>query len=124
MEPLLIVLIPGALGGVILAAFIARLRGKPPAVLVSRQLAAPSPAIINMAHIPVDGLGGLGLVAAVVAVAIADARIRMAMIVAAVLGTGVALVLIALRRRTAATSGTPDRDHRSVLHIDVTRPKT
>ena len=79
MEPLLIILIPGILGGLVLSLLIARNRRGTPATFVSKPLEAPSPALINMAHIKVEGLGGLGLVAAVTAVAIADPRIRLAM---------------------------------------------
>ena len=76
MEPLLIVLVPGVLGGIILAVLLGsrwidlRTRG------VDRRLEPTSPSLINMAHIPVQGGGGLGIVAAVIAVALADSRIR------------------------------------------------
>jgi hypothetical protein len=72
METVLLVLIPGNLGGFLLALLIARFRRTTPPTFVPRRLEAPSPALINMAHIRVEGLGGLGLVAAVTAVAIAD----------------------------------------------------
>ena len=65
MEPLLIILIPGIFGGLVLSLLIARNRRGTPPTFVSRPLDAPSPALINMAHIKVEGLGGLGLVAAV-----------------------------------------------------------
>ncbi len=77
--------------------------------VVSRHLPPPSPALINMAHIPVEGVGGLGLVAAVIVVAIWDPAIRVLMMVAAALGTVLAAGLIALRRRVPLTSGTPSR---------------
>ena len=68
MEPLLIILIPGIFGGLVLSLLIARNRRGTPPTFVSRPLDAPSPALINMAHIKVEGLGGLGLVAAQFAV--------------------------------------------------------
>lgn len=102
MEPLLIVLVPGVLGGLLLAMLLAVNRPRTPAIVVSRRLAPPSPSLINMANIRIEGLGGLGMVAAVVAVAVADPRIGLATIAAAVLGAGMALVLIAMRRRTGA----------------------
>ena len=81
-----------------------------------RHLAAPSPSLINMAHIQVEGIGGLGMVAAVVAVAIADPRIRLATLIAGCLGTGLALVLIALRRRSGAMPWSGDgTDNRFTL---------
>ena len=126
MEPLLIVLVPGLLGGLVLAMLI--LTGRvirrqgPRAVVVPRHLAAPSPSLINMAHIRVEGIGGLGMVAAVVAVAIADPRIRLAVVIAGSLGAGLALVLIAIRRRSGAMpwSG-DDTDNRFTLQIDGDR---
>jgi hypothetical protein len=122
MEPLLIILVPGVFGGLVLALLIAGNRFKSPSIVVPRRLAAPSYALINMAHIQVEGIGGLGMVAAVIAVAVTDPRIRLAMIAAAVLGTGLALVLIARRRRTGALPSNGDGpDDRSMLHLDAGR---
>lgn len=118
MEPLLIILVPGLFGGLVVALVIARNRRGTPATFVPRRLAAPSPALINMAHIQVEGVGGLGMVAAVVLVAVADPRIRAAMIVGAVLGAALALVLIRMRRQTGAVpSGGGGPDDRSMLHL-------
>ncbi len=124
MEPLLIVLVPGLLGGLVLALLIniARVlnRQGPRTVVVPRHLAAPSPSLINMANIRVEGLGGLGMVAAVVAVAIADPRIRLATVIAGCLGTGLALVLIALRRRSGGMPWSGDgTDNRFTLRLDA-----
>lgn len=77
--------------------------------VVCRHLPAPSPSLINMARIPVEGVGGLGLVAAVIVVAIWDPGIRVLMMVAAALGTLLAAGLVALRRRFPLGSGTPSR---------------
>jgi hypothetical protein len=78
-----------------------------------------------MAHIRVEGVGGLGMVAAVIAVAVTDPRIRLAMFVAAVLGIGLALALIAMRRRTgplpSSGDGPDGTDHGSMLHLDDER---
>lgn len=125
MEPLLIILVPGLFGGLVLALLIAGHRKGTPSTFVPRRLAAPSPALINMAQIPVEGVGGLGMVAAVVVVAISDPRIRLATIVALVLGAGLALVLIAMRRRTGALSSSGDGpDNGSTLRIDGERRRT
>jgi hypothetical protein len=125
MEPLLIILVPGLIGGLLLALLIAGSRQGTPSTFVARRLAAPSPALINMAHIKVEGIGGLGLVAAVVIVAISDSRIRVAMIVAAVLGAGLALVLIAMRRHNGALPSSGDGpDARCTLRIDGERRRT
>lgn len=126
MEPLLIILVPGLFGGLILALLLyqwsASRRHAARSIVVSRRLAAPSPSLINMANIKVEGVGGLGMLAAVVAVAVTDPRIRLAMIVAAVLGVGLAVVLIAMRRRTGALPSTGDGpEDRSMLHLELER---
>jgi hypothetical protein len=118
MEPLLIILVPGLVGGLALALLIAGHRHGTPSIVVPRRLAPPSPSLINMANIRVEGVGGLGMVAAVVAVAVADPRIRLATILASVLGAGLALVLIAMRRHTGALPSSSDGPDRSTLGID------
>ena len=118
MEPLVMILIPGTLGGLALALLIPRLRRRT-RVVVQHELEPASPALINMAHIKVDGIGGLGLVAAVLAVAAFDPRIRLAILGAAALGTVLAFALIALRRSTGALpSGTDGPDGRLPLGLD------
>jgi hypothetical protein len=125
MEPLLIILIPGLLGGLVLAILIAFNRPRTPSIVVPRRLESPSPSLINMANIRIEGLGGLGMVAAVVAVAVADPRIRLATIAAAVLGAGLALVLIAMRRRTGALPSSGDGpEDQLTLSIDGERRRT
>ena len=126
MEPLLLILIPGLLGGLCLfgALIVARKWRRTPTVVVSRRLDAPSPALINMAQIKVEGIGGLGMVAAVVAVAMADSRIRLAMIAALVLGGGLALLLIAARRHSGPLGSGTGPDDRSTLHLDDDRRGT
>jgi hypothetical protein len=117
MEPLLI-LIPGLLGGLVLAALIAATRRGTSPTFVPRHLAAPSPTLINMAHIPVEGVGGLGMVGAVTIVALADARIGLATIISLVFGGGLATVLIAMRRRTGPLPSSGDGpEDRSLLHL-------
>ena len=112
MEPLLI-LIPGLFGGLVLALLIRGSRRGSPSTFVPIHLAAPSPTLINMANIRVEGVGGLGLVGAVAIVALEDSRIGLATILALVFGAGLALVLIAMRRRTgslpSAGNGPDDR---------------
>ena len=125
MEPLLMILVPGLLGGLALALLIAGARTGTPSIVVPKRLAAPSPSLINMAHIRVEGVGGLGMVGAVVVVAVSDPRIGLATILASVLGVGLALALIAMRRHTGglpSSDGGPDV--RSTLGIDDERRRT
>ena len=119
MEPLIIALVPGVFGGLVLALLLAGNRWKRPTTVVPRRLAAPSPALINMARIPVDGVGGLGLVAAVIAVALTDPRIREATIVASILGAGLALLLIAMRKHNGSLPSGGDGTDGSTLHLDA-----
>ena len=122
MEPLLIILVPGVVGGIILAVLLATRR-----IAVrtggDRRLAPPSPSLINMAHIPVEGGGGLGIVAAVIAVALADPHIRVAIGIAALFGAGFALLLIMLRRdRGPLVSGGDDSGPHSMLGLGREQP--
>ena len=122
MEPLLIILVPGVVGGIVLAVLLATRR-----IALrnggDRRLAPPSPSLINMAHIPVEGGGGLGIVAAVIAVALADPRIRVAIGIAALFGAGFALLLIMLRRdRGPLVSGGDDSGPHSMLGLGRDQP--
>jgi len=125
MEPLLLILVPGFFGGLVLALLLTRKWRRTPSTVVPRRLEAASPSLINMAHIKVEGIGGLGMVAAVAAVAIADPRIGLATILAMVFGGGLALLLIAMRRGTGALPSSGEGpDDRSTLHIDGDRRRT
>jgi hypothetical protein len=98
MEPLLIILIPGILGGALLA-FLLTYRPLRPATAARRSLPPPSPGHINMAHIQIDGVGGLGMVAMALSVAISVPWIRLSVSLGLLLGIVVAAALIAWRRR-------------------------
>ena len=122
MEPLLIILVPGVVGGIILAVLLAT-RWIAVRTGGDRRLAPPSPSLINMAHIPVEGGGGLGIVAAVIAVALADPHIRVAIGIAALFGAGFALLLIMLRRdRGPLVSGGDDSGPHSMLGLGREQP--
>ena len=100
MEPLLIILVPGVLGGILVALVFFRFARVPaqPSTMTER-LEPPSTGMINMARIRVAGSGGLGMVAMSIVVAIFVPRIRVTMAVAFVLGCVMAAVLVAIRRR-------------------------
>jgi hypothetical protein len=125
MEPLIVVLVPGVLGGIVLAVLILRLRFGARSPAPDARLEPPSPSLINMAHIPVQGLGGLGMVAMAIVVAIFVPRIRLSMIAAVLLGVALAAVLIAARRRTGplSSSGRSPGAH-AMLRIDEGRRGT
>jgi hypothetical protein len=100
MEPVIIILVSGLLGGIVVALLIINVRIGSPSPGGGRRLEPLSPGLINMAHIRVEGVGGLGLVAMAVTVATFEPRIRFAMAIALPLGVALGAVLIALRRRT------------------------
>ena len=109
------ILIPGLVGGVILAVLLFKFRPAShdlaPALREPADRAGlepPTPGLINMARIRVDGLGGLGLVAMALVVAAFVPRIRAEMSVALILGILLAAALIALRRRRGPLTSTDD----------------
>jgi hypothetical protein len=120
MAPLLLaILVPGLLGGLILALLL-RTRRLSSGLPVPGRLAPPSPGLINMASIRVEGIGGLGMVAMALTVSIFEPRIRTAMAIAFVLGIALAVVLIALRRRNGPlSSDSQDPGAHAMLHLGV-----
>jgi hypothetical protein len=56
---------------------------------------------INISHIPVSGIGGLGMVAAAIAVAIAQPGLRWPATVSLLGGVAIGLAVIGLRHRGA-----------------------
>ena len=101
MDPLLLVVVPGLLGGLIIALIvIARPRGrraKTAADAFSSDF--PSTDVINAARIRVAGIGGLGLVAMATVVALFVPRIRFSLGLGLGLGVLFAAMLILRRRR-------------------------
>jgi hypothetical protein len=99
MDPVTAVLIPGLLGGLLLATIIVWLhrRAHTPAVVMPYRPLPISTDVINMASIKVAGVGGLGLVAMSAAVALNVPRIFEATAMGLVLGTAMAVILIVRR---------------------------
>ena len=124
MDPLTLVAGPAFLVGVVVALFLTRRRtpANPAAadVFVANRLSTD---VINMAHIRVAGVGGLGLVAMAVLVALSIPRIRQSVTAGLVLGALFGVILI-LRRRQAGPM--PSSGHRSgantMLSIDTPEP--
>ena len=121
MEPLLIIILPGILGGVGLAFLISRMGARRWGPTNYEHLEPPSTSIINMARIRVSGVGGLGMVAMSIVVAAFVPRIRSSMLIAFALGIGLALVLIARRRREGPLPSSHDPGAHMMLPIDETQ---
>ena len=120
MEPLLI-MIPGILGGLVLA-FLSRTLQRGRSTRASAdpfRLERLSTDTINMAHIRVAGVGGLGLVAMAVVVALSQPRIRQSLEIGLVLGAMLGAVLILYRRRRGPMPSSGQRPGaNTVLSID------
>ncbi len=126
METALALMLPGLLGGLILAAALARLNHTHSSKLSRRSDLEPiSPDVINMAHIRVAGVGGLGMMATALIIAINLPEIGFALLVAVALGVITAVGLITYRSRPnqpggAGHNGMPP----SVLTLDDYQPGT
>jgi hypothetical protein len=106
MDTALALMLPGLLGGVALAVVLARLNRRPSQTVTRREALEPiSPDLINMAHIRVAGVGGLGMMAAAGIIAINLPEIGFALLVAVVLGVITAAGLIAYRSRPDRPGG-------------------
>ena len=100
MDPVTLILVPGILGGLVMAWVIVKLQRRG---IGSARDPFPEPMstdVINMAHIRVAGVGGLGLVAMALAVALWVPRIGQSLALGLVLGAAFAAVLIIRRRRS------------------------
>lgn len=100
-NPVTWVLVPGLLGGLVIALAIFKLqrRGQTAASDDAFTREPLSTNVINMARIRVAGIGGLGLVAMAVAVALNVPRIGETLSVGLLLGVLLAALLILWRRR-------------------------
>jgi len=120
MDPVTLLLVPGILGGLVIAWLITRLRGRRPNALMDEPADLRiSTDVINIAHIRAAGLGGLGLFAMAVVVALFVPSIRLALSVGLASGAVLGVILILRRRRTGplpSSSGTAGANN--VLSID------
>lgn len=119
MEPFILILVPGMVGGALLALLIVRFSRPSDRVSGDRRLAPPSTNMINMATIRVSGLGGLGMVAMAVTIAVFVPRIRLTMAIALLLGGALAWGLIAFRRRNGPLPSGRDPGAHSMLPLDM-----
>lgn len=113
--------LPGILGGACIAAFLAWLnrRPSPPGPAKRSHLEPLSPDMINMAHIRVAGIGGLGMVAVCGVIAIYVPEIRYALSIGLALGAALAAVLIVYRARTERPGADGQDSHpNAMLSLD------
>jgi len=124
METALALTLPGLLGGLVLAAVLARLNRTPSLKQTPRSTLEPiSPDVINMAHIRVAGVGGLGMMAAALIIAINLPEIGFALLIALALGVITAGWLIVYRSRRIQGGGGGHNDMPpSVLSLNDQRP--
>lgn len=101
MDPVTAVLVPGLIGGFVIAAgiLLQHRRAHTPSVVLPYRPLPISTDVINMASIKVAGVGGLGLVAMSAAVALNVPRIFEATALGLLLGTCMAVVMIVRRSR-------------------------
>ena len=100
METVLFVLVPGLAGGLVLTLIFLRFNRRRPARAGEPDVPLLGPDAINMAHIPVAGVGGLGFVATALIVAIFIPEIGVSLAIGLALGAVLALGLILRRRST------------------------
>jgi hypothetical protein len=101
MDPLTALAAPGLLGGAIVALslWLAHRRARASVLAVPRQDRGILVDAINIAHIPVDGIGGLGLVAGAVLVAWLLPAVGLSLAIAVTAGCAIAAGLILFRSR-------------------------
>ena len=123
MGLILMILGPGLLGGVVLATIIVLLHrraGRASAPPLPYRSAPLSTDIINMAHIKVAGVGGLGLVAMAAAVAVDVPRVGQTVLLGLILGAALATGMIVGRRHTGSMPSSGRRmGANTTLSIDV-----
>ena len=117
---LMTLLLPAVVGGFLLAGVLLRANRRPSSGVVTRSALQPmSPDLINMAHIQITGIGGLGMVGAAVVTAISLPQIGVALVAAIGLGAAIAVGLIAYRGRSSAEGpGGQDGRPPSLLALD------
>ena len=122
MDPVTLIVVPGFLGGVVIALvfFWWQRRSSAPPVVPSFHPDQPSTDIINMSSIKVAGIGGLGLVAMAAAVALDVPRIGQTLAIGAVCGAIIAAVMIYRRRSSGSLPSSSQRmGANTTLSIDV-----
>jgi hypothetical protein len=124
MNPIVRILVPGLAGGLVFAWILvqANRRSKTTAVIAAGAPGQPTTDMINIAHIRVAGVGGLGLVAVCAMVAAFIPAVGFSLAAGAGLGAMLAIGMIARRRKTGPMpSSSEHMGANSVLAIDEVR---
>lgn len=126
MDPVTFTVVPGLLGGIVLALVLFRLHRQHHTNLTpadARRTQPLSTDVINMSSIKVAGIGGLGLVAMAAVVALGVPQIRRSIAIALVLGAALALILIIRRRAKGPMPSSGQRPGaNTTLSIDEPEP--
>lgn len=121
-NPVTLIVIPGFVGGLVIAVVIGMLQRRAPAGRAADQAFGREPLstdVINMAHIRVAGIGGLGLVAMAATVALNVPRVGQPVAAGMILGALSGAVLIFWRRRKGSLPSSAARTGASTtLGID------
>ena len=119
MEPIVLIIVPGLIGGLVMALLVAALKtrsGKRTSEATGEQFPTD---VINMSRIRVAGVGGLGLFAMAVVVAWFVPRIGQTLLIGFVLGVVFAGVMILRRRRSGLMPSSGRRSGaNAILSID------
>lgn len=119
MNPVTLVIVPGILGGLLLAVLSHRRRGTAPSVILPHRTQWPSTDVINMASIKVAGVGGLCLVAMAAAVALDVPEIGQSIAISVGLGAAWAALMILRARRSGPMPSSGQRmGANTILSID------
>jgi hypothetical protein len=122
MDPVTLVVVPGFLGGLVIAllVFWRQRRGSAPSVVQPFRRGEFSTDVINMSSIKVAGVGGLGLVAMAAAVALDVPRIGQTIMLGLLLGGVIAAIMIYRRRSSGSLPSSGERvGANTTLSIDA-----
>lgn len=125
MDPITRLVVPGLAGGLLVAFVLIRLNRRSASHVVPGPTTPDriSTDMINMAHIQVVGIGGLGLVAMCAIVAVDIPTVGLSLAAGFALGTVLAVVLILRRKNSGPMPSSSQRPGaNTVLSIDTPAP--
>ena len=122
MDPVTLIVVPGFLGGLVIALLVSwrQRRSSAPSVVQPFRRGEFSTDVINVSSIKVAGVGGLGLVAMAAAVALDVPRIGQTIAIGLAFGVVIAAITIYRRRSTGSLPSSGERvGARTTLSIDT-----